>query len=122
VPDPNFFAGTISYTDKGSDYTTVESADGPFGTHNWPWAGPFTRANYRMLGVADLIDAVAKGREPRCSGRLAAHVVDVMEAILTSALDRSFVKVKSTVERPAPLTPAEAKRLMAKEAVASAAA
>jgi predicted dehydrogenase len=122
VPDPNFFAGTIAYSDKGGDFTEVDSAGDPFGTHNWPWAGPFTRANYRMLGVADLIDAAAKDREPRCSGRMAAHVVEVMEAILTSALERSFVKVRSTVERPAPLTAGEAKRLMAKDATAGAAA
>ena len=64
-----------------------------------------------MLGVADLIDAAAKNREPRCSGRLAAHVVDVMESILASAEDRSFVKIQSQIERPAPLTAADAKRL-----------
>ena len=122
VPDPNFFAGKVSYSDKGGDYTEVETSGDPFGTHNWPWAGPFTRANYRMLGVADLVDAAAKGREPRCSGRLAAHVVEVMEAILAAALERSFVKVKSSIERPAPLTAAEAKRLMAKDVKAGAAA
>lgn len=121
VPDPNFFAGKIAYSDKGGEYTEVDTADGPFGAANWPWSGPFTRANYRMLGVADLIDAAAKNREPRCSGRLAAHVVDVMEAILTSAAEKSFVKIRSTVERPAPLTPADVKRLAAKTSVAAAA-
>jgi predicted dehydrogenase len=114
VPDPNFFAGKIAYSDEGGDYTEIDTANGPFGTANWPWSGPFTRANYRMLGVADLIDAAAKNREPRCSGRLAAHVVEVMEAILTSAAEKSFVKVKSSVDRPAPLTLADAKRLVAK--------
>ena len=113
VPDPNFFAGTISYSAKGGEYVEVDTADGPFGAANWPWSGPFTRANYRMLGVADLIDAARGNREPRCSGRLAAHVVEVMEAILTSAEKRSFAKIKSTVERPAPVTPAVAKRLAA---------
>ena len=122
VPDPNFFAGKIAYSDKGGEFTEVDTAGDPFGPHNWPWAGPFTRANYRMLGVADLVDAVAKNREPRCSGRMAAHVVDVMEAILTAAAERTFVKVKSGVERPAPLSAGEAKRLLAKDAVAGVAA
>ena len=122
VPDPNFFAGKIAYSDKGGEFTEVDTAGDPFGPHNWPWAGPFTRANYRMLGVADLVDAVAKDREPRCSGRMAAHVVDVMEAILAAASERSFVKVKSSVERPAPLSAGEAKRLLAKDAVAGVAA
>jgi predicted dehydrogenase len=111
VPDPNFFGGTIAFSEKGGDYTEVDTSKAPFAAPNWPWAGPFTRANYRMLGVADMLDAVAAGREPRCSGRLAAHVVDVMESILASARERRFVRVRSTVERPAPLTASDARRL-----------
>ncbi|MCR4283028.1 MAG: Gfo/Idh/MocA family oxidoreductase, partial [Bauldia sp.] len=113
VPDPNFFAGKVAWSDGGGEYTEIDTAEAPFGKANWPWSGQPTRANYRMLGVADLIDAAAKNREPRCSGRLAAHVVEVMEGILTSAEKRNFVKVRSTVDRPKPLTAADAKRLMA---------
>ncbi len=113
VPDPNFFAGKVSYSQKDGDYADIDTAEGAFGALNWPWGGPFTRANYRMLGVADLIDAVRRNREPRCSGRLAAHVVDVMESILTSSAERRYVPVRSTVERPAPLAAADVKRLMA---------
>jgi predicted dehydrogenase len=113
VPDPNFFAGAVSVTEKGGDYQHVESKGEAFGAANWPAAGPFTRANYRMLGVADLCDAAAKGREPRCSGRLAAHVVDVMESILVSATERRFVPIRSKAERPPPLTASDARRLLA---------
>jgi predicted dehydrogenase len=114
VPDPNFFGGTVSWSAAGGDYTDVDTAGEAFGAPNWPFgASSPTRANYRMLGVADLVDAASRGREPRCSGRLAAHVVDVMESILAAAASRSYVKVRSTVERPAPLTAAEAKRLLA---------
>ncbi|MBN8994061.1 MAG: Gfo/Idh/MocA family oxidoreductase [Rhizobiales bacterium] len=116
VPDPNFFAGTISVTEKGSEYREVETGGEAFGAANWPFGGPFTRANYRMLGVADLVDAAAKGREPRCSGRLAAHVVEVMESILVSAAEKRFVKLRSSIERPAPLTAADAKRFAARTA------
>lgn len=114
VPDPNFFAGAISVTEKGGEYRAVESAGEPFGAANWPADGPFTRANYRMLGVADLVDAAAKGREPRCSGRLAAHVVDVMESILVSAKEKRFVAIRSKTERPAPLGAGDVRRLAAK--------
>ncbi|MEJ0011216.1 MAG: Gfo/Idh/MocA family oxidoreductase [Bauldia sp.] len=112
VPDPNFFSGKILYSSRGGDYVEVDSAGGSFGAYNWPPSEP-TRANYRMLGVSDLVDAARSKREPRCSGRLAAHVVEVMEAILTSPAKRSFVTIKSTVERPAPVTAAVAKRLAA---------
>jgi predicted dehydrogenase len=111
VPDPNFFSGTILYSQRDGDYVEVDSASGAFGAHNWPFAGPFSRANYRMLGVSDLVDAARSKREPRCSGRMAAHVVEVMEAILKSAEKKSFVAIKSKVERPAPVTEAVAKRL-----------
>lgn len=113
VPDPNFFGGVISYSPRGGDYVDVDSSAGPFGKANWPWTGEMTRANYRMLGVSDMIDAARSKREPRCSGRLAAHVVEIMEAILTSSKKGSFTKIRSVVERPAPLTAAVAKRLAA---------
>lgn len=109
VPDPNFFAGQIAYSDGPGDYKVVDSAGAPFGKANWSG----DRANYRMLGVADMIDAANRGREPRCSGRMAAHVVDVMEAILTSAEQRKFIPMKSMVDRPKPLTEADARRLLA---------
>jgi hypothetical protein len=42
---------------------------------------------------------------------MAAHVVEVMEAILKSSEKQSFVAIKSKVDRPAPVTEAVAKRL-----------
>ena len=113
VPDPNFFAGRIATSERGGDLVEIDTAEAPFGKANWPWSGTPRMANYRMLGVADMIDAVAKNREPRCSGRMAAHVVEVMEAILASAEKGAFVTLKSSVERPKPLTAADAKRLTA---------
>jgi predicted dehydrogenase len=113
VPDPNFFSGKILYSSRGDDYVEVDSVGGAFGAYNFPFGGPYNRANYRMLGVSDLVDAARSKREPRCSGRLAAHVVEVMEAILASSEKRGFVTIKSSVERPAPVTAAVAKRLAA---------
>jgi predicted dehydrogenase len=110
LPDTNYFGGTVSYSNKGGDYTAMDTADQPFGAANWPPAQRL-RANYRMLGVAELIAAAAERRDPRCSGRLAAHVVEVMESILTAARERRFVTLESKVARPEPLTPAEAVRL-----------
>jgi predicted dehydrogenase len=111
VPDPNFFSGAVSVSKQAGDYTVKDTAREPFGAANWP-PDKRVRANYRMLGVAELVSAVAAGREPRCSGRLAAHVVEVMEAILVSAAEGRFVTIQSTVDRPAPLMPEEAERLV----------
>ena len=112
LPDPNFFGGAVAYSHERDEDTVVETDGLPFGAPNWG-DGPTQRSNYRMLGVADLIDAARKDRAPRCSGQLAAHVVDVMESVLTSAKERSFVRIRSRVERPEPLKAADVKRLSA---------
>ncbi len=112
VPDPNFFGGTVAHSQHGGDYTEVDAGLAPFGALNYEGRpGTPLRANYRMLGVADLIDAARHRREPRCSGRLAAHVLDVMESALASAASRKFVTLKSDVARPKPLSEADARRL-----------
>lgn len=113
LPDPNFFGGTIARSLRGEAYDLLDSSGEAFGAPNFPWDGPHEQANYRMLGVADMVDAIARKRQPRCSGRLAAHVVEVMEAILVSAEKRRFVTIRSTVDRPRPLSPADVKRLSA---------
>ncbi|MCP4380533.1 MAG: Gfo/Idh/MocA family oxidoreductase [Hyphomicrobiales bacterium] len=114
LPDPNFFGGVVSYSRAGDAYDEVDTSTEVFGAPNWrARSGAPKQSNYRMLGVADLADAARKDREPRCSGRLAAHVVDIMESIMTSAAERRFVRLRSKVERPAPLQAADVRRLSA---------
>ncbi|MCX5512208.1 oxidoreductase [Kaistia algarum] len=109
VPDPNFFGGAVRYSKAGGDYIEVDAAEAPFGRANWSGE----RANYRMLGVADLLDAAETGREPRCSGRVALHALDIMVSILDAAASRKVVELSTTTERPAPLTATDAERLIA---------
>jgi predicted dehydrogenase len=47
--------------------------------------------------------AVRTGDEFRASGRMALHVLEVMESILGSAADGRSVEIESTMERPAPV-------------------
>lgn len=110
VPDPNFFGGDLQVSTHGGDFEGVPTADAPFGKANWHDG---RHANYRMLGVADLLDAADTGREPRCSGRVALHALDVMVSILEAAADRRVVTLSTTTERPAPLTAEDAARLTA---------
>jgi predicted dehydrogenase len=112
LPDPNFFGGTLMHSARDGAYAEVDTSGLPFGALNYQGrSGTPKRSNYRMLGVADLIDAARRKREPRCSGRFAAHVLEVMEATLVSAAKQKFVTIKSEIERPKPLTPADARRL-----------
>ena len=107
LPDPDTFGGTISLSRQGADWEEIDTAGDPYGQINWPYAAP-NRANYRMLGIADLAAGLRDGRPPRASGALALHVLEVLEAILRSGESGQTVEMTTTVAQPAALTQAEA--------------
>lgn len=112
LPDPDTFGGTISLSERGADWADFRSEGELYGAVNWPYAAP-DRANYRMLGVADLARALKTGRKPRASGDLALHVLEIMEAILASGETRESVAVNGTVDQPPFLREDEAASLLA---------
>ncbi len=117
VPDPNFFGGAVEYTDAGGDWITQETETRPFGlpnwrSPNWPETAP-ARANYRCLGIADLASSVLHGTPQRASGALASHALEAMQAMLTAGQTGETLHLTSRLDRPAPLTPAEAAALWA---------
>ena len=89
VPDPNRFGGEVAIAKPGGDWEpkphTHGNVDGEF----------------RSIGVADMAAGIATGRPHRASGALAFHVLEVMEAFLTSANEGRRVKIESRVDRPA---------------------
>ena len=109
VPDPNFFGGEVRMTRKGA-FVNAPGIDHPFGQANQDDG----RANYRCSGLADMAQGILENRPHRCSLDFALHVVDVMTAILTSGAERRFIDLSTTCERPAALTPEDAKALMAR--------
>jgi predicted dehydrogenase len=120
VPDPNFFGGTVQYTEKGSDWISVAANDRPFGKPNWraaSWAEHMpSQANYRCLGIAELASAVLHGTPHRASGALASHALEVKHAILKASVEGGEIKLGSRVDRPAALSDADAVALWGAEA------
>ena len=111
LPDPDTFGGTVSLSKRGANWKNFESEDELYGALNWPYSAP-DRANYRMLGVADLIRALGEGRVPRASGDLALHVLEIMEATLASSENRNAVAIAGTVAQPPLLGEDEARSLL----------
>lgn len=111
LPDPDTFGGTVSLSSQGADWLDHPSDGQLYGTINWPYHAP-DRANYRMLGVADLARAIADGRPPRASGELALHVLEIMEAILLSGESGQTVAIASRPAQPRALDEAEAEAMM----------
>lgn len=112
VPDPNFFGGTLEMAGTDGEIGEVSAWAHPFGVPNQS-SPQGKRANYRGAGLADMAVAIHEGRAHRCSMELALHAVDVMTSILKSGETGSFVDMTTTCDRPAALTPEDAKDLMA---------
>jgi predicted dehydrogenase len=87
VPDPNYFDGDVFVRALGDDDWRAVPAGGGY-------AGAA-----RGYGLADMA-ATPPGREPRASGRLGYHVLDVMESLLASVAGGTSVTLASTCERP----------------------
>lgn len=93
IPDPNFFGGAVRLIRTGRQWTDIPHTHG------------FADANYRGIGIADMAAAITSGVSHRASGELAFHVLEVLQAIVSNAAGDSSFEVRSTCERPPPLTP-----------------
>jgi predicted dehydrogenase len=91
VPDPNYFGGKVEFATASEDWREV------------PIRHAYADGNYRILGVADMAQAIRSGRPHRASGALAFHVLEVMEAFQTSSDSGRTVEVSSRPDRPAPM-------------------
>lgn len=97
LPDPNFFDGPVLLKRHEDD--------------DWQLLAPILPVSgddedlsvqlLRGIGVADLVHAL-NGDPHRASGRLAQHVLEVLEAMQTSSDTATVVPIHSRVDRPAP--------------------
>ena len=114
VPDPNFFGGELRLNRGQED--EIVAVDHPLAELNqFPEedSDEAPRANYRGIGLADMIAAISEGRAHRCDNRFALHVIDVMTSILKSGEEKRIVDITSSCERPAALDGAAARALLA---------
>lgn len=107
VPDPNFFGGTLTVTERAGD-PVEKSWDHPFSIPNFE----DIHANYRGAGLADMALAIAQGRPHRCNDAFATHVIEVLTAILDAGETGEVLTMMTTCERPDPLDPDAARDLL----------
>ncbi len=112
VPDPNFFGGEVLASERDGEMKAIDDSGHPFGVPNQQMQDGRNMANYRCAGLADMASAIAEGRQHRCNIDVAVHAVDVMTGILKSGETRKWVDMTTTCDRPAALSPAEARALM----------
>jgi predicted dehydrogenase len=89
LPDPNTFDGPSTLWRAGASEPETLEAEGPgFG---------------RGTGVVELARAIRAGEPERASGRLAAHVLDILLGIRDSAASGMPVEISSTAPQTTPL-------------------
>jgi predicted dehydrogenase len=91
VPDPNYFGGKVEVATASEDWREI------------PVEHAYADGNYRILGLADMAQAIRQGRPHRASGELAFHVLEIMEAFQKSSDLGAAVAITSRPERPQPM-------------------
>jgi len=110
VPNPNHFGGEVRVSDGNNE----QSFD-PFDVLSKPNLADshgVLKSNYRGIGLADMAVAITEGREHRCNGDLALHVIDVLVCIESSAASGELKKTTTTCKRPEALPDSVAKMLV----------
>jgi len=86
-----YFGGKVEVATASEDWREI------------PVEHAYADGNYRILGLADMAQAIRQGRPHRASGELAFHVLEVMEAFQKSSDLGATVGIASRPERPAPM-------------------
>ncbi len=69
------------------------------------------KANYRGIGLSEMIDSISKNRKARCSLDLSLHVLEIMDGIIKSAEENKSYLLSTNPDQPALLTEEEIKNL-----------
>lgn len=88
VSDPNCFDGDIQASKGDEDWRSLPQ------THH------YGDGNYRIIGLADMAQALIDNRPHRASLELSLHVLEVMEAILESAEMGRRIDLRHQCARP----------------------
>ena len=99
LTDPNGFGGDVLVVDDPLDWKepAVSVLPGDF-----LFAG-----NSRGIGPEEMVCAIRDKRKNRAGKEMAYHVLDIVCSMVESSEKRKVIEVRSTCERPAPLTRAE---------------
>ena len=100
IPDPNFFSGDILISYKEKDWEVINTDNMMLGIPNKTDIDGTEIANYRGIGLSDMIDSINNQRQARCSLDLAVHVLEVMEGIIQSAKNKEIYNLKTKTSQP----------------------
>ena len=100
MPDPNFFSGDILLSNKNSEWKRINNDNMLLGIPNKTDNNDLKVANYRGIGLSDMIYSINNNNKPRCSLDLSLHVLEVMEAIIKSSEIDSLIEIQTKPVQP----------------------
>ena len=117
-PDPNMFGGPIkvSLTEGGNwkDYSTEEMHLGKINIFNESGRSNEspTNANYRGVGLSDMIFSIENDCEHRCNEKLILHVLDMLDTTIQSSKKSSTLNLRTTCSKTKQFTESEVALIM----------
>ncbi len=117
-PDPNMFGGPIkvSLTEGGNwkDYSTEKMHLGKINIFNESGRSNEspTNANYRGVGLSDMIFSIENDCEHRCNEKLILHVLDMLDTTIQSAKKSSTLNLRTTCSKTKQFTESEVALIM----------
>jgi len=118
VPDPNMFGGSVfsSYSESGEwkEYSSSNMLIGKMNIFNKSVRSNEQPevANYRGVGLSEMIDAIENKRTNRCNGELSLHVLDIIDSTINAAINGAEQNLRTNCERPMVFSENEIKQLM----------
>ena len=117
-PDPNMFGGPIftSCTELGEwkEYSTENMLVGKTNIFNQSVRSNETpsNANYRGIGLSEMISCIDSNKEHRCNGDLALHVLNMIDSTIESAKTSRPIIVRTICKQPKYFPEEEIEKLM----------
>ena len=113
VPDPNMFGGPIFISKElGSEWNEYSVEDKYLGKTNITNSSgrsneALKQANYRGIGLAEMIYSIENNLEHRCNGELALHVLDLIESTIKAAETGNEIIIHTSCKKPKPFKESE---------------
>ena len=101
-PDPNMFGGPIKVSfSEGGEWKTYSTEQMKLGKTNiFNQSGRSnespTNANYRGVGLSEMIYSIENNLEHRCNGELVLHVLDMLDSTIKSAKENNTIMLRTS--------------------------
>jgi len=112
-PDPNMFGGPIKVSlSEGGDwkeYSTEKMKLGKTNIFNSSGRSneAATNANYRGVGLSDMLYSIENHLEHRCNGELVLHVLDMLDTTILSAEQSITLQLRTSCKKTKAFTEKE---------------